>query len=55
MANRGTQPRRFKVYEKAGTLRISVQDVKNPAKCAGQAVHAAKDALESVVGITVAA
>ena len=28
------QPRRFKVYEKAGTLRISVQD---PAK-AGQVV-----------------
>ncbi len=36
------QPRRFKVYEKAGTLRISVQDVKN--------VHAAKEAMESVVG-----
>jgi hypothetical protein len=51
-ADRGTQPRRFKVYEKAGTLRISVQDparagqvVKNPAKRAGQAVHAAKEAL----------
>ncbi len=40
------QPRRFKVYEKAGTLRISVQDVKN--------VHAAKEAMESVVGIQVA-
>jgi transcription-repair coupling factor (superfamily II helicase) len=39
------QPRRFKVYEKAGTLRISVQDVKN--------VHAAKEAMESVVGVTV--
>ncbi|MCW5899435.1 MAG: transcription-repair coupling factor [Flavobacteriales bacterium] len=38
------QPRRFKVYEKAGTLRISVQDVKN--------VHAAKEALEGVVGLT---
>jgi transcription-repair coupling factor (superfamily II helicase) len=37
------QPRRFKVYEKAGTLRISVQDVKN--------VHAAKEAMESVVGV----
>ena len=37
------QPRRFKVYEKAGTLRISVQDVKN--------VHAAKEAMESVVGM----
>ncbi len=44
------QPRRFKVYEKAGTLRISVQD---PAK-AGQVVknvQAAKVALESVVGV----
>ncbi len=39
------QPRRFKVYEKAGTLRISVQDVKN--------VHAAKEAMESVVGVAV--
>ena len=37
------QPRRFKVYEKAGTLRISVQDVKN--------VHAAKEAMESVIGV----
>lgn len=37
------QPRRFKVYEKAGTLRISVQDVKN--------VHAAKEAMEGVVGV----
>jgi len=37
------QPRRFKVYEKAGTLRISVQDVKN--------VQGAKVALESVVGV----
>lgn len=41
------QPRRFKVYEKAGTLRISVQDVKN--------VHAAKEAMEGVVGSAVAA
>ena len=41
------QPRRFKVYEKAGTLRISVQDVKN--------VHAAKEALEGVVGTSVVA
>jgi len=32
------------VYEKAGTLRISVQDVKN--------VQVAKVALEGVVGIT---
>jgi hypothetical protein len=31
------------VYEKAGTLRISVQDVKN--------VEVAKGALESVVGV----
>ncbi|MEZ4757289.1 MAG: transcription-repair coupling factor [Flavobacteriales bacterium] len=37
------QPRKFKVYEKAGTLRISVQDVKN--------VHAAKEAMEGVVGV----
>ncbi len=37
------QPRRFKVYEKAGTLRVSVQDVKN--------VHAAKEAMEGVVGV----
>lgn len=37
------QPRRFKVYEKAGTLRISVQDVKN--------VQVAKEAMESVVGV----
>ncbi len=44
------QPRRFKVYEKGGTLRVSVQDVKNPAM-AGQAVQAAKVALESVVGV----
>jgi transcription-repair coupling factor (superfamily II helicase) len=41
------QPRRFKVYEKAGTLRISVQDVKN--------VHAAKEAMEIVVGTQVPA
>ncbi len=39
------QPRRFKVYEKAGTLRISVQDVKN--------VQVAKEALEGVVGLPV--
>ena len=38
------QPRKFKVYEKAGTLRISVQDVKN--------VQVAKAALEGVVGVT---
>ena len=37
------QPRRSKVYKKAGTLRISVQDVKN--------VQAAKVALEGVVGV----
>ena len=36
------QPRKFKVYEKAGTLRVSVQDVKN--------VREAKAALEGVVG-----
>jgi len=41
------QPRRFKVYEKAGTLRISVQDVKN--------VQVAKVALEGVVGVPVSA
>ncbi len=35
------QPRRFKVYEKAGTLRISVQDVKT--------VEGAKRALEGVI------
>ena len=40
---RRTQPRKFKVYEKSGTLRVSVQDVKN--------VQAAKVALESVVGV----
>ena len=39
------QPRKFKVYEKGGTLRVSVQDVKN--------VQQAKVALESVVGTTV--
>ncbi|MFT3884857.1 MAG: transcription-repair coupling factor [Flavobacteriales bacterium] len=37
------QPRRFKVYEKAGTLRISVQDVKR--------IEGAKAALESVMGV----
>jgi len=37
------QPRKFKVYEKAGNLRISVQEVKN--------VQVAKAALESVVGV----
>ncbi|MEO8066320.1 MAG: transcription-repair coupling factor [Flavobacteriales bacterium] len=37
------QPRKFKVYEKGGTLRVSVQDVKN--------VREAKGALESVVGV----
>ncbi|MBK9286539.1 MAG: transcription-repair coupling factor [Flavobacteriales bacterium] len=37
------QPRRFKVYEKGGTLRVSVQDVKN--------VQQAKVALEGVVGV----
>jgi len=39
------QPKRFKVYEKAGTLRIGVQDVKN--------VHAAKQALEKVLAVPV--
>ncbi len=38
-----SQPRKFKVYEKAGTLRVSVNDVKN--------VQEAKVAMESVVGI----
>lgn len=37
------QPKRFKVYEKAGTLRISVQNVKD--------VHDAKEAMEGVVGV----
>lgn len=37
------QPRRYKVYEKAGTLRISVNDVKN--------IEGAKQAMESVVGV----
>ncbi|MEZ4808217.1 MAG: TRCF domain-containing protein [Flavobacteriales bacterium] len=36
------QPKRFKVYEKAGTLRISVQNVKD--------VHEAKEAMEGVIG-----
>ncbi|MFZ1687121.1 MAG: TRCF domain-containing protein, partial [Flavobacteriales bacterium] len=40
-----TQPRKFKVYEKAGTLRVSVQDVKN--------IQQAKAALEGVVGVAV--
>ena len=35
------QPRRFKVYEKAGTLRVSVQDVKT--------LHEAKQALKSAL------
>jgi hypothetical protein len=39
------QPRKFKVYEKGGTLRVSVQDVKN--------VQQAKVALEGVVGVAV--
>jgi hypothetical protein len=41
------QPRRFKVYEKAGTLSAvrRMQDVKN--------VHAAKEAMESVLGVAV--
>jgi len=30
-------------YEKAGTLRISVQDVKN--------IHAAKEAMEGIMGV----
>ncbi|MBP6390795.1 MAG: transcription-repair coupling factor [Flavobacteriales bacterium] len=38
------QPRKFKVYEKGGTLRVSVQDVKTIAE--------AKMALEGVVGVT---
>ena len=37
------QPKRFKVYEKAGTLRISVAAVKN--------IGEAKAAMESVVGV----
>jgi hypothetical protein len=40
------------VYEKAGTLSAvrQMQDVKNPAKCAGQAVQGAQVALEPVIG-----
>lgn len=38
------QPRKFKVYEKAGTRRVSVQDVKN--------IQQAKAALGSVVGMS---
>jgi hypothetical protein len=45
-SNRSKAPS-FKVYEKAGTLRVSVQDVKNG--------HAAKEAMEMVVGSGVAA
>ncbi len=37
------QPRKFKVHEKGGTLRVSVQDVKS--------VKEAKAALEGVVGV----
>jgi hypothetical protein len=37
------QPKRFKVYEKAGTLRISVQGVKS--------VQGAKTALEGALAI----
>ncbi|MBS1941152.1 MAG: hypothetical protein JST38_09765, partial [Bacteroidetes bacterium] len=37
------QPKRFKVYEKNGTLRISVAAVKN--------IGEAKRALEGVVGV----
>jgi hypothetical protein len=50
------QPRRFKVYEKAGTLSAlrRMQDVKNPAKSAGQAVQVAKEAMEGVVGANIA-
>lgn len=41
------QPRKFKLYEKAGTLRINVQDVKN--------IHVAKEAMEIVMGAHVPA
>jgi len=37
------QPRKFKVYEKAGTLRVSVQDVKT--------LSAAKLALEAALSV----
>lgn len=37
------RPKRFKVYEKAETLRISVQDVKN--------IEGTKAAMESVIGV----
>lgn len=39
------QPRKFKVYEKGGTLGVSLQDVKN--------VQQAKAAMEGVVGVAV--
>ena len=39
------QPRRFKVYEKSGTLRVSIQDV--------QTLHAAKQALEDALAVPV--
>ena len=46
------QPRRFKVYEKGGCLSAGrrMQDMKNPAKCAGQAVLVV---LESIVTVPV--
>ena len=44
------QPRRFKVYEKAGTVRISVQDPAE-ARQVVKNVEVAKGALESVVGV----
>lgn len=37
------QPKRFKVYEKAGTLRVSVQDVKS--------LQEAKQALENALAV----
>jgi|GEM_PF-1930400 len=48
------QPRKFKLYEKGWPLSAvwRMQDVKNPAKCAGQAVQVAKAALEGVVAVT---
>lgn len=41
--------------DEAWSLRISVQDVKDSAKCAKPAAHTAKEAMEGVVGADVTA
>ena len=38
------QPRKFKVYEKGGTLRVNVQDVKT--------LHAAKQTFDAVLAVS---